>query len=220
MGSWLTPSLCMLRGPSGVTVIDGDTLEPENLDRQLYTLKDVGKSKARALAKKYRCGFHHGWFSELKFKLDGDDWLFCCADNVAARRAVLFECDRAGVMAVIAANEITSAEAYFYYYRFMGTAKDPRMFYREAYDRDDGNDPRAASIGCTGVIQQSNRQLVSANFMAAALAQHLYVLWGMEAKGWEQSVAHGLPHHFRANLGRLENVDHAQEQIDRERTAV
>ncbi len=65
-------------------------------------------------------------------------------------------------------------------------------------------DPRVASIGCTGEVQERNRQLVSANFMAAALAEHLYVLWCMKAPRMDSETVALLPHKFAANLSKLE----------------
>mgnify|MGYP000856154200 CR=1 FL=1 len=62
-----------------------------------------------------------------------------------------------------------SAEAYYYRRRWKGTARDPRVYYPEI-NQDRSGDPRATSIGCTGEVQNQNRQLVSANLMAAALA--------------------------------------------------
>ena len=69
---------------------------------------------------------------------------------------------------------------------------------------DHSGDPRAAAIGCTGEVQERNRQLVSANLMAAALAEHLFVLWHLKAPRMDQETVALLPHKFAANLSKLE----------------
>jgi hypothetical protein len=53
-------------------------------------------------------------------------------------------------------------------------------------------------------VQERNRQLVSANLMAAALAEHLYVLWSMKAPRMDRETVELLPHKFVANLSKLE----------------
>jgi hypothetical protein len=65
-------------------------------------------------------------------------------------------------------------------------------------------DPRAASSGCTGEAQERNRQLVSANLMAAALAEHLFVLWSLKAPRLDPDTVARLPYKFVANLSQLE----------------
>jgi len=45
---------------------------------------------------------------------------------------------------------------------------------------------------------------VSANFMAAALAEHLFVLWHFKAPRMDQETVALLPHKFAANLSKLE----------------
>ena len=40
--------------------------------------------------------------------------------------------------------------------------------------------------------------------MAAALAEHLYVLWHLKAPRLDRETVEGLPHQFVANLTRLE----------------
>jgi hypothetical protein len=41
--------------------------------------------------------------------------------------------------------------------------------------------------------------------MAAALAEHLYVLWNMKAPRMDAETVAVLPHKFGANLSKLEN---------------
>jgi len=56
-------------------------------------------------------------------------------------------------------------------------------------------------------VQETNRQLVSANLMAAALAEHLFVLWHMRAPRMDRETIELLPHKFAANLSKLETYN-------------
>lgn len=203
VGSWLTASLCKLVGPDDITVMDGDELETKNLDRQLFSDDDVGRNKAEALAEKYGCTGDTRWYSGSLVEHSMGDWLLVCVDNHPARKEAIEACDRAGCRAIFAANEVTSAEAYLYLPEWQGTKLDPRVYYPEIVESKAG-DPRSRAAGCTGEAQQSNRQLVTANFMAAALLQHLYVLWAMEAPKMSKEVVPHLPHKLVSNLSKLE----------------
>jgi molybdopterin/thiamine biosynthesis adenylyltransferase len=203
-GSWLCPSLCMLRKPENVTVIDGDTLEEKNLNRQLYTEEQIGFNKAQALAEQYHCEFNPAYYYTGLIQLDPRDWLLVCVDNMPARKAALESCDHFNCRAIFAANETNSAEAYLYLPDWKGTPLDPRVYYPEI-NTDVRGDPRAAAIGCTGVAQEAVRQLVSSNFMSAALLQHLYVAWAIEAKKLDREARQYLPFKLVANLSKIES---------------
>ena len=135
-----------------------------------------------------------------------NDWLICLVDNHRTRLEALEVCDEHGCQAIFAANETHSSEAYYYRRQWQGTPRDPRVYYPEL-NTDRSGDPRAASIGCTGEAQANNRQLVSANFMAAALAEHLFVLWHFKAPRMDQETVALLPHKFAANLSKLETCE-------------
>ena len=203
VGSWLTPSICLLKNPEDVCVIDGDKLEAKNLNRQLFTPDDIGLSKAEAISKKYRCSFRDGYYSHGMMDMSRSDVILGCVDNNPARSAILQSCDSFGCKAIFGANEVTSAEAYYYEPSFQGKGSDPRSYIPEITE-DHTADPRHATIGCTGEAQQANRQLVSANFMAAALMQHLYVIWLMERKKMDKEVLPHLPYRIVQNLTAYE----------------
>jgi hypothetical protein len=203
VGSAIVPSFCLLKEPGDITLIDGDKLERKNLNRQLFDPNQIGQNKAQALGNKYGCQFLPEWYAKGKVRHYRHDWLLCLVDNHRTRLEVLEVCDEMGCQAIFAANEMHSSEAYYYRRQWQGTERDPRVYYPEiATDRS--GDPRAASIGCTGEVQERNRQLVSANLMAAALAEHLYVLWSMKAPRMDRETIELLPHKFVANLSKLE----------------
>lgn len=219
VGSWLTPSLCLLTSPEKIWLHDGDQLEAKNLNRQLFTPQDIGRNKAEALASKYHCLAVPEYFSFGVMEMNSLDWIIVCADNNPARYAALQECDVNNCFCIIAANEKNSAEAYYYEPGWQQTKLDPRTYYPQiATDRAD--DPRAQAIGCTGEIQKQSPQLVSANFMAASLAQWLFVLWALEFPKLSPKVIPKLPYKLVANMSSLEQfkVGDALKPVE-ERTA-
>lgn len=203
VGSFLAPTMCLLAGNENITLVDGDTLEKKNLNRQLFDESMIGENKADALARRYRCSAIPEWYSESLMPHQQHDWLIGVVDNHIARRAVLNACDMNGCRAILAANEVHSSEAYVYLPEWQGTKLDPRVMYPEIVT-DRRNDPRVAAIGCTGEAQAANVQLVTANFMAAALAAHLYVVWAMEAGKLDAEVHQHLPHKLVQNLTKNE----------------
>jgi hypothetical protein len=203
VGSAIVPSFCLLKTPADITLIDGDTIEERNLNRQMFDAGQVGKNKAEVLAGKYGCRFVPDWFSRGRLRHERKDWLICLVDNHRARLETLEVCDEVGCQAIFAANETHSSEAYYYRRAWQGTPRDPRIYYPEI-STDTSGDPRATAIGCTGEAQERNRQLVSANFMAAALAEHLFVLWNLKAPRMDKETVAVLPYKFVANLTKLE----------------
>ena len=203
VGSAIVPSLCLLKRPTEITLVDGDTIEEKNLNRQMFDRNQVGTNKAKALADRFNCRFIPEWFARGKIRHQRTDWLICLVDNHPARRETLEVCDEVGCQAIFAANGKHSSEAYYYRRSWQQTDRDPRVYYPEiATDR--GGDPRAAAIGCTGEAQAQDRQLVSANLMAAALAEHLFVLWNLKAPRMDKETQSILPYKFAANLTKLE----------------
>src|SRR5262245_11500109 len=203
VGSAIVPSFCLLKSPNDITLIDGDIIERKNLNRQMFDAGHVGMNKAQALATKYGCRFIPEWFARGKLRHYRNDWLLCLVDNHRTRLEALEVCDDYGCQAILAANEMHSSEAYYYRRAWKSTPRDPRVYYPEL-TTDRNGDPRGASIGCTGEAQESNRQLSSANFMAAALAEHLFVLWNWKAPLLDRDTLAVLPHKLAANLTKLE----------------
>jgi molybdopterin/thiamine biosynthesis adenylyltransferase len=168
VGSWLAPQISRL---GELTLVDGDTLEPKNLDRQLFESKHIGMNKAEALAEKLGASAVPQYLTRGSFEFRRSDVILCCVDNHAARRAVLDACDRRGCITIIGANETTDAEAYVYERAWQGTQADPRVRYPEILT-DTTGDP-TAPIGCTGQAADERPQLVTANAIAACLMASL-----------------------------------------------
>lgn len=204
VGSWLAPSLCLLAGARNVVLVDGDTLEEKNLNRQLFTKKDIGQNKAHALARLYGCAAIPEYYSMGRFTVTDKDWLIMCVDNHPARNAALNEADARGCQVICAANETHSSEAYYYHRGWREGLLDPRVYYPEITTNHDGN-PLAEAIGCTGEAQEANPQLVTSNSLAASLAGHMFMLWSMEAPKLEHETLRHLPYLVRANLTKMES---------------
>jgi molybdopterin/thiamine biosynthesis adenylyltransferase len=193
----------MLEGPLKVTLVDGDKLEKKNLNRQLFTERHIGLNKAEALAQVYGCQFIDEWYSPTLIEHNKLDWIIGAVDNHPARKSVLQSCDISGCRAIFGANEVHSSEAFVYLPEWCDTKLDPRNYYPEIQS-DRSNDPSAQGIGCTGEAQEANRQLVTANFMAAALVGHLYVVWAQEARKMEAEALQYFPYKLVNNLTKNE----------------
>jgi hypothetical protein len=141
VGSAIVPSFCLLRSPTDVTLIDGDTIERKNLNRQMFDAGQIGMNKAQALAGRYGCHFIPEWYARGKVRHHRTDWLICLVDNHRTRLEVLEVCDDYGCQAIFAANEMHSAEAYHYRRSWNGTQRDPRIYYPEL-TTDQSGDPR------------------------------------------------------------------------------
>ncbi len=204
VGSWMAPALCMLIKPENVVIVDGDTLEKKNLNRQLYSEEAIGMNKSEVLAGRYGCDYIPEFYTFGKRSHITSDILMCCADNNPARAAILQACDFEGCSCIIAANEVLSSEACIYKPEWKGTNLDPRTSNPEI-TADRTGDPRGAVIGCTGEAQENNRQLVTANMMAASLALHLYVVHFIEAPKLDADSLPHLPNKLVVNMTRMES---------------
>lgn len=176
-------------------LVDGDTIEERNLERQWFSESDIGQNKAVALAEKNLRTYEGSQYIVDTYFTDGAQLpaggmsLFLgCADNHAARRAILSTVDREGGWAIIAGNEYTEAEAYFYEPRMKDTEMDPRIYYPAILTDNTGDPTRPA--GCTGLAAIAAPQLVLANYSAAN-----HALWM-------------LYHHF---IERPQNKDYMRE---------
>lgn len=203
VGSWLAPAMCKLVDPYSITIVDGDTLEEKNMDRQLFDELDIGHFKADALALRYGCKSDSRYFMHGSFAVEKEDWFMVCVDNNPARMAVLESCDCYGARAIFGSNEVTSAEAFYYQPDWKGSPHDPRVYYPEMIE-DKSNDPRAAAIGCTGKAQEENRQLVSANISAMSLMLQLFGIWQLDIRKFKRDALKHLPYRLNQNQTRFE----------------
>ena len=182
-GSVLIPQLAKLVRDD-IYLIDNDVLENKNLDRQLFTKEHIGQKKVHALAKMYEDRLLKPiaqWFHEgIQLDFKRDDYIWCCADNDKARKACLTVTDMYSCSCIIAANEYTDAEAYYYNYRDQGTINDPRIVYPNILTNHADNP--LAPESCQGTAQIANPQLGIANSWAANLALQLFWFYNKVAQ--------------------------------------
>jgi molybdopterin/thiamine biosynthesis adenylyltransferase len=157
----------------GLTIMDGDTLEERNLDRQLFDASLIGYNKAVALAETHRQYSVSALPKYLKNPEDisGDyDLIICNVDNHPARRTALEVADRKEIPIILSGNEYFDSQVMLYLPNWRGGDADPRVKFPEILT-DDYGDPTS----CQGEEQEIHPQLAIANFSAASLA--LDMLW-------------------------------------------
>lgn len=177
VASWMIAPLVKLLAQSEhkprLVLIDGDTIEERNLERQWFFDSDIGENKAIAMMERAVDGKYSGDFDAIghyysdgtMLPVGGMSLFLGCADNHAARRAILNAVDRNQGWAIIAGNEYTEAEAYYYEQGMKDSPVDPRVYY-PAILTDNTGDPLRPR-GCTGAAAIAAPQLVLANFSAA-----------------------------------------------------
>lgn len=176
-GSYLLPLLVRtLKRGDLVTLIDGDTFTKENLDRQLFDAKYVGKNKAIALRETYGASKFKAVPRYLKdsVELKEFDLVFGCPDNHVARALILEAADAYNLKAVICGNEFESASALYYEKSMKNTPQDPRVRYPELLTDHSGS---PVGVSCTGEVTGSAPQLALANCLSGSFALALAYFW-------------------------------------------
>lgn len=205
-GSHLVWPLAKIKGNTSIALVDGDTLERKNLDRQKFDEADLGFNKAQAMAAKFPgMLFIPEYYHAGSFWLNRSDVLWCCADNHACRKQVLEACDMYRCRAVIGANEYTDAEAYWYEPSWKDTPNDPRVVYPVILT-DDTNDPLRPE-GCVEASQR-HPQLVLANMLSADMMLWLWHFHTKERPKLELTAetAKFLPCHHTATMWKLGTI--------------
>jgi molybdopterin/thiamine biosynthesis adenylyltransferase len=191
-----------------VILVDGDTLEARNMERQLFTDADLGKKKSEALLNA-NIGYYPNLRHSPDFFTGGEDWLrpgdliFACVDNHPGRARILAAADRAMCDVIVCGNGYTDAEAMMYLTTSMrGTKHDPRIMFPEILTTTT-DDPLSVGMGCTGHAQQATPQLAIATFMAAAYAVHLMWYHFQEAHKLEADFRGHIPLRHASNASQL-----------------
>lgn len=178
VASYLLPVLLKAFKPEQLTLIDKDILEERNLDRQMFTPKQVGMAKAEALLTTVMT--HNGptlnfitdWFTASTVIPDSVDAIICVADNHEARRNAIQAAYDKGIRCYLGGNEYFDSEAYVTWADHAGTPADPRVRYKAIATSTEGS-----PTSCQGEEQVIHPQLAVANFMCAAKILHLLYAW-------------------------------------------
>jgi hypothetical protein len=217
VASYLVAPLLKAFHPFFLTIMDGDTLEKRNLDRQLFTEEWIGRHKAAALCcinndlgdlTGTTISYQTEYLREETPPVDIPTAIICCADNHLARKACLHFGDELHIPVFIAGNEYYDNEAYVYHPDHMkpGSAQDPRVRHPEILTDTSGS----PLTSCTGAAQDATPQLAVANFGAAYKLLALMWAWLVEVpqacdnpamtdEGLEAMIAN-LPIHLRSSL--------------------
>lgn len=173
----LDKSKAMLGGKE-IVLYDRDRIEEKNLDRQFFSKRDIGKSKAKAFYDKYKdslnISFHPDWFTERTDVRD-NDIIFVACDNNGGRLSALNICDmRENVTVIIGANDTITASAYVYKKEWKDSSFDARVRFPELLEHD-VHDPTKPQ--CTGHVLEYIPQLAISNMLASSYMMLLYYLW-------------------------------------------
>lgn len=206
-GAWAARLMQMQDPDSLLVLIDRDKVERKNLDRQPFKLRDLGKSKARSLARRDDIVVENWLQSVPEENFRGVDWFLCCVDNHPARNATLRLCDSLERPCIIAGNENESAEAYVYKPEWKDTLRDPRVYYHEIVtsSADDPTKPH-----CSEEQAEGNMQSVTANVLAASYVLRLYKLWSSRVCDLSPETLDHLVFHVRSNLFKTEERIYAK----------
>lgn len=214
VASYMLPVLLKTFKPEALTIVDKDTLEERNLDRQMFKPSQIGMSKAVALKEGQTT---HGptikwtvieqWFTESTMLPEGIDAIFCVADNHMARYAAICKANELGCYAYIGGNEYVDSQALVHHRDWRGTERDLLRKYPNI-----ATDETGSPFRCTGEAQEASPQLAMANMHCAAKLLHLawvYERWLRDLEmmpSKKAELADTLPIEFYSSLFNNESV--------------
>lgn len=189
-GGWIATLLMKSPERAPVVLVDGDAIERRNLERQLFSRRDIGRNKAQALGASMKMqGMDVECFPEF-FREGCDAWnsllardrtirIYCCPDNHPARMACLKLADERWLegrktVVALSGNEEFTADAAIYLPQWKGTRQDYRIRYPETVPATAG-DPLHPP--CTGEAVAVQPQRALANAIAAMNTAWLMALW-------------------------------------------
>ncbi len=196
-----------------VTLVDGDTLEKRNLDRQLFRNNHVGLNKAVALAKAYtlrknECNIVQQYFdsemldTEYKYWFSRADIFICAVDNHPARRDLLHASKEMNKPCLIMANEYSTSQAMMYvpHLEAQYPMINPMLRYPEIQTSNTGS-----PISCQGDALESTPQLAIANQVSASLGNLLLWNWAPYLFD-EQERGDWYPVEYQTTFSKLETI--------------
>jgi len=196
-------------------VMDGDTVETKNLERQLFTDRQVTMNKAEAAVEPFDSGHVRAipnYLSEENIErmiMDGDTVLIC-ADNFTVRKRIEDRCKTlANVTVINGGNEKFSGSVQLWV-RAMGEDVTPRMSYLHPEITAEGPD-RAEMTCAQAAALPGGEQTIVANLQSASWM--LTALWRAHALLFIHSVGQEPSPHtwtelqFDAFTGTVEHID-------------
>jgi molybdopterin/thiamine biosynthesis adenylyltransferase len=196
-----------------LVLIDGDTLEKKNLDRQLFRTNHVGLNKAVALAKtytfnKHNCSVIQQYFDKEMLETEYSYWfqqadiLIAAVDNHPARRALLEVAKELDKPCLVMANEYSTSQAFMYvpHLESQYPMINPFLRYPELATSNEGSPMR-----CQGDALESTPQLAIANQVSASLGNYLLYLWAPYLLD-EQERGDWYPVEYQTTFSKLDTI--------------
>lgn len=163
-------------------LVDGDTLEERNLDRQQFADTHIGENKAQALADMYPRKiksvipryFTDEYELDTETDIDSISHIVVCADNNTPRQKAVALGSRLNAPVIILANETRSWDAMLWHPSWPNLLNPLRVF--PEWDTEDNLNP-AQTCTSEEAIQESEGQLPLANASAALFGVQLISIW-------------------------------------------
>jgi|TARA_R100000455_G_scaffold30263_1_gene21163 hypothetical protein len=201
------------------TIVDGDVLEKNNLDRQLFRNNMVGQHKCVALMKQYnfkksegqaiRSYFDLGMLdTEYKYWFSQADVIICAVDNHPARKAAIDAAKMLNTNIVVCANEYHTSQA-FYYDPHLANQLDLPMLDPLVRYPEIATDTSGSPISCQGIALESEPQLAIANQVAASFGNYLLWQWFGVSRGKiansDNTIIY-MPIEFQSTFSRMQTI--------------
>lgn len=189
-----------------VTLIDGDTIEEKNYERQVFSEGKSGTNKAEVLADDYASRHEnvqleiYPEYIDFSYPIEMRSMVIAFVDNHPARKDILSLVDRHEGEVIIAANGRLGASAYYYSYKWKGTALDPRVRYPELLTVERGSPIHAAGCNTEEHLDNSPQTAV-ANSLAAGHALLLWAFWTTEVLEYDEKESFS---HFPVEFNNTE----------------
>lgn len=186
-------------------LIDGDKLEEHNLDRQIFSPRQIGQFKADALVKhhKFRLESFNEYLDEdflERVPQEGRDIVICLVDNHPARRAALKVAKSLNIPIIICANEYVCSQVMYWHPDF-GLQCSPEERYPEIATSNEGS-----PIRCQGAALESTPQLAIANEVSGALGNFLIWLWHGTDGYLEAEEKHFAPVEINTTFSKVSTI--------------
>ncbi len=164
-------------GPKELTLVDGDSYEKRNLERQKAAIEDLDRNKAEVHAVRLRSTFKgltvawHGEYAtaaNIRSLIRDGDLVFACVDNHSTRKMLQDHCQRLrDVILISGGNELYDGNAQVFIKR-AGRQLTPTIhkYHPEiAFPADKPPD----QLSCDELAAMGNEQLLFTNLTVAVL---------------------------------------------------
>ena len=195
IGSHLVRPLCRylneLKEETTVTLIDGDTFEPKNENRQEFDgFGNKAEVLATELAEKYPKLNISGkaWFvtaDNVYVAINDKDIVFCCVDNHATRNVVSGRCNGLKNTVLVSGGNDYSDGNVQVFIREDGKSTTPPLTHLHP-EIEDPQDKNPSEMSCEELAESGSPQLIFTNLLASAWMLTTfwkYLVWKQDGRG-------------------------------------